>query len=153
MNISENSFINGTFSFFILVMIYLNYKKLLKTTLDLYLSRLAILISVMLLAFKHDAIIDLGHFLYCSVYLFFVAVFSNNQYLLALNIIMILTIIYSRYYYKDCILNIKQNNTGFFWNLNNSKETHLWFWDWDYIFPILLLVSSIRFIRIRGATL
>ena len=130
-------------------MIYLKQNKLLKTKVDGYLSGLAIMISAMLLLFKNPNIIDIAHFLYDIVYLVSVSFLSRNQYLLGLNIVMILTIICSRYYFKGCILNNKQKNTGFFYSLNDSKKRHLWFWDWDYIYPILLLVSIVRFQKIK----
>ena len=144
MKITENLFVNVTFGMFILFMIYFYHKNLIKKKVDIYLSGLAITISVMLLLSKNPNILDIAHFFYNTVYLVSVSFLSNNKYLLGLNILMLLTTILSRHYYKGCVLNNKQKNTGFFYSLNDSKKRHLWFWNWDYIYPLLLIVSAVR---------
>ena len=150
MKESHDLVINMSFFVFLVIMIYLNYNNLLSSKLDLGISILAIIISITLLLFKTNSILDTAHFLYCIVYLFSVSFISENQYLLVLNIIMISVIIFSRYYYNGCLLNKKQNNIGYFSNLNTIVKKYFFFWNWDYLFPLLLLVSSGRFMKLKG---
>ena len=105
MKESHNLVINISFFVFLVIMIYLNYKNQLSSKLDLSISILAIIISIMLLLFKNNSILDTAHFLYCFVYLFSVSFISENHYLLVLNVIMLIVIIFSRYYYNGCLLN------------------------------------------------
>ena len=62
---------------------------------------------------------------------------------------MLLVIIFTRYYFSKCILNEKQNNTGFFTDLNDVISKYILFWDWHYLYPLLLLVSTGRFIKLK----
>ena len=148
----HNLVINIAFLVLLLIMIYLNYNQLLTNILDVNISLLGILISLLLLFFENTKIIDIAHFLYCVVYLFTVAFFSSNKFLLSLNVLMIAAIIFSRYYFKECILNKKQNNKGFFVDLNDFVKKYIKILDWNYIFPILMIVSLIRFIEIKDIT-
>mgnify|MGYP006239068183 CR=1 FL=1 len=133
-------------------MIYLNNIGGLKTKLDFFLSLMAIMISILLLVSKNIIILDFVHFLYAFVYLFTVSFISKNIYLLRLNILMLLVIIFTRYYFSNCILNQKQNNTGFFTDLNDVISKYIVFWDWHYLYPLLLLVSIGRFIKLKWYT-
>ena len=153
MQQSHNLVINITFTFFLVYMLFLNYNNLLENNIDFNLSILAIVISLMLLLFNNNTICDVAHFLYCFVYLFSVTFLSKNQYLLALNVLMITFIIFTRYYFNGCLLNKKQNNTGFFVDLNDIVKKYLFFFNWDYIFPALMLVSLGRFMKLKGYTL
>lgn len=139
--------INITFLVFLVIMIYLNYANLLESKLDYGISILAIVISIILLLFKNISILDIAHFLYCGIYLFSVAFLSKNQYLLALNVVMLIVIIFTRYYFDGCLLNKKQKNSGFFVDLNVIVKKYLFFWNWDYLFPLLLVVSLGRLIK------
>ena len=147
MQLSQNTVINTTFGFFAGIMVYFKYIGILKSNLDHMLAVLAIFVSVLLLFFKSIWALDLAHFLYCVVYLFTVSFLSNNSYLLGLNILMIGLIIFTRYYYGVCILNKKQKNKGFFTDLNSIVKIYVSFWNWDYIFPLLFIVSSYKFIK------
>ena len=147
MQVSQNTVINTTFGFFAGIMVYFKYIGILKSNLDHMLAVLAIFVSVLLLFFKSIWALDLAHFLYCVVYLFTVSFLSNNSYLLGLNILMIGLIIFTRYYYGICILNKKQNNQGFFTDLNDVVKKYISIWNWDYIFPALFIVSSYKFIK------
>ena len=149
MKQSENLVINITFGFFIVYMIYLNYNSLLITQVDFYMSILAILISVMLLLSKNHIILDVAQFLYCLVYLFTIAFMSENTYLLGLNIVMISVIIFTRYYFNGCLLNKKQNNKGLLRDLNAVVKKYLVFYNWDYLFPLVGIVSLIRFLKLK----
>lgn len=144
--------INIAFFVFLIIMIYLNSSSLLTNNLDFSISILAITISLMLLLFENTTVLDIAHFLYCFVYLFSVTFLSKNQFLLALNILMISIVIFTRYYFNGCILNEKQKNTGFFVDLNSIIKKYIVFLNWDYIFPLLLVVSTIRLIKLRNIT-
>ena len=147
MQVSQNTVINTTFGFFAGIMVYFKYIGILKSNLDHMLAVLAIFVSVLLLFFKSIWALDLAHFLYCVVYLFTVSFLSNNSDLLGLNILMIGLIIFTCYYYRICILNKKQNNQGFFTDLNDVVKKYISIWNWDYIFPALFIVSSYKFIK------
>lgn len=129
-------------------MVYFNYNNILKTKLDRYLSFLAVMVSLMFLFSKNYIVVDIAHFLYGTVYLFTVTFISENIYLLGLNIVMLLTILYTRYHYKVCILNNKENKS-FFTNLSDTIKKHIWLWNWNYFFPMLILVTFGRFIKLK----
>lgn len=148
MKISQNQIINIAFSSFILIMVYMYYIETLVTKFDYILAIIAILLSHIILFSKNNNIIDIGHFLYCFVYLFSVAFLSDNLYLLGLNIIMITNIILSRYYYGLCIISSIHNDCGFFMDINRFIKKIFSIWNWDYMFPIILVVSLIRFIKL-----
>lgn len=148
MKLSQNSVINITFLVLGLLMIYFNYIGILKTKLDTYISYVGIITALIILLSKSSTILDIAHFLYCVVFLYSIAFVSNNTYLLGLNIVMLVCIIFSRYYYGVCILNKKQNGVGFFHDLSDTITKYIPIWDWNYIFNLLLLISSFRFIRL-----
>tara|TARA_B100000886_G_scaffold43389_1_gene26600 strand:- start:3887 stop:4339 length:453 start_codon:yes stop_codon:yes gene_type:complete len=148
MKLSENTVINITFSFLGLLMIYFNYMGSLKTKLDIYISYVGIIIAVIILFVKNTIMLDIAHFLYCVVFLYSITFVSTNKYLLGLNIVMLISIVFSRYYYGVCILNKKQNGVGFFHDLSDIIAKYIPIWNWDYIFNLLLLVSAVRFIRL-----
>ena len=148
MKLSQNSVINISFLVLGLLMIYFNYIGILKTKLDTYISYVGIITALIILLSKSSTILDIAHFLYCVVFLYSIAFVSNNTYLLGLNIVMLVCIIFSRYYYGVCILNKKQNGVGFFHDLSDTITKYIPIWDWNYIFNLLLLISSFRFIRL-----
>jgi len=148
MKLSENAVINITFLLLGLLMIYFNYMGFLKSKLDIYISYVGIITALIILLFKNTTILDIAHFLYCVVFLYSITFLSTNTYLLGLNIIMLISIVFSRYYYGVCILNKKQNGVGFFHDLSDIMSKYIPLWNWDYIFNLLLLVSSIRFVRL-----
>ena len=152
MKESHNLVINITFFVFLVIMLFLNYNNLLESNLDFNLSILAIVVSLMLLLSKNNTVCDVAHFLYCFVYLFSVTFFSENLYLLVLNVLMLAAIIFTRYYFNGCLLSKKQNHSGFFVDLNDMVKKYLFFFNWDYIFPALMLVSLGKFIKLKGYT-
>lgn len=152
MKESHNLVINITFFVFLVIMLFLNYNNLLESKLDFNLSILAIVVSLMLLLSKNNTVCDVAHFLYCFVYLFSVTFFSENLYLLVLNVVMLAAIIFTRYYFNGCLLSKKQNHSGFFVDLNDMVKKYLFFFNWDYIFPALMLVSLGKFIKLKGYT-
>ena len=153
MQQSHNLVINITFFVFLVIMLFLNYNNLLENNLDFYLSILTIVISLMLLISKNNTVCDVAHFLYCFIYLFSVTFFSENLYLLALNVLMLTVIIFTRYYFNGCLLSKKQNHSGFFVDLNDIVKKYLFFWNWDYLFPALMLVSLGKLIKLKGYTI
>ena len=152
MKESHNLVINITFFVFLVIMLFLNYNNLLESNLDFNLSILALVVSLMLLLSKNNTVCDVAHFLYCFVYLFSVTFFSENLYLLVLNVLMLAAIIFTRYYFNGCLLSKKQNHSGFFVDLNDMVKKYLFFFNWDYIFPVLMLVSLGKFIKLKGYT-
>ena len=145
MKIPENIFINVFFSLFMFIMILFHYLDLLITNVDYIFASSAIIISLLLIFVKNNTIIDIVHFLYCCVYLYSVALFSDNKYLILLNIIMIVNIIFSRYYYNCCILDNKQKHEGFFYNIDGYLKSLIPHWNWDYLLLLTILVSLINF--------
>ena len=152
MQESHNLVINITFFVFLVIILFFNYNNFLESKLDFNLSILAIVISLMLLISKNNTVCDVAHFLYCFVYLFSVTFFSENLYLLVLNVLMLAAIIFTRYYFNGCLLSKKQNHSGFFVDLNDMVKKYLFFHNWDYIFPALMLVSLGKFIKLKGYT-
>ena len=50
---------------------------------------------------------------------------------------------------SDQVLNEKQNNEGYFSDLNAIVKKYFFFWNWDYLFPLLLVVSFGRFMKLK----
>lgn len=147
MQLSQNMIINTNFTLFILIMICFKQSNILNSNLDHMLAILALFISLLLLFFKKIWLLDFAHFLYI-LYLFIVSFFSNNSYFLGLNILMIGFIIFTHYYYNICILIEKQNNQGYLLDLSNIIiDKYISFWNWDYIFPLLIIISCYKFIK------
>jgi len=147
MKDSQNTVINTTFGAFPIIMSYFKYIGALKSKLDHSLAVLAGIISFLILIVKRIWAIDIAHFLYVFVYLFTVTFLSINPHLLGLNVLMTGLIILSRYYYRTCILNTKQNNKGFFTELNDIIMERTAFINWDYKFPTLFIFSIYRFFK------
>jgi len=147
MKDSQNTVINTTFGAFPIIMGYFKYIGSLKSKLDHSLAFLAGIISFLILIVKHIWALDIAHFLYVFVYLFTVTFLSINPHLLGLNVLMIGLIILSRYYYRTCILNAKQNNKGFFTELNAIIMQKVPHPNWDYKFSALFIFSIYRFLK------
>ena len=131
--------INTCFSFFFIIMLVFFRFNIIKTFTDKFLGFLAIICSIIVLFAKTNFLLDIGHFIYTAPYLLGVTFFSYNKYLLLLNVVMLFNIIFSRYYYDECILNDKQNNTGFFTDISDYLNLN-----WDYVYLILFFVSLVR---------
>jgi hypothetical protein len=131
--------INTCFSFFFVIMVVFYRSNIIKNFTDKFLGFLAILCSSIVLFAKTNFLLDLGHFIYTIPYLCGVTFFSYNKYLLLLNVIMLFNIIFTRYYYDECILNDKQNNKGFFTDISGYLNIN-----WDYVYPILICVSFVK---------
>ena len=152
MNISENSLINIIAVFYILSMIYLTYIKALKNNLEYSLSIFAIITSIGIIILKnYSFLMYIIHFLYCYVYLFSTTFLSTNLYFLGLNIFVIPIIIYSRYIYKGCVISFTHNKNKVISDFDNSLTEIIGaYWNWNYLFPMLLLVSCGRFIKLKS---
>lgn len=139
----QNILINTAFTGLILVLILFYYYGITTNMYDKIVSLVLILISLIILFSKNVTLLDTAHFLFCAVCLPYIAVFSKNTYFLRANIIILITIIFSRHYYKKCILNDKQDNKGFCADLSHSLGL-----DWYIIFPILLAANVIRYYKL-----
>ena len=145
MELDKIILINSFFISLIVILFYLIYNNLLETNSDFYVILLGIIASLIIIFIRTAAIIDIAHFLFCGPFLFYLALATNNKYLLALNIFLILCIIQSRYYYGKCLLNTLQNGTGFFSGMGGNIRKYFPYWDGRYRFPILLTISILRF--------
>ncbi len=127
------------FTLFIIIHLFFIKENLVKKGIDKSLSIGGIILSIIILislAYNKTSLLDIGHFMYCGLYLPISSIFSKNKPILMLNIIMLITIILSRYYYKGCLMSKVQKNKGYFTELNHSCNL-----DWWYIFPFLLAIS------------
>jgi hypothetical protein len=131
------------FTLFIILHLFLINEKIVKTRIDKLLSLGGIILSFTILislAYCNIPLLDIGHFMYCGLYLPIASIFSRNKQILLLNIIMLSTIILSRYYYKGCLMSQVQKNKGYFTELNHSFKLNWW-----YIFPLLLAITTFNY--------
>ena len=140
---TDTLLINICFSAFVLIMLIFYQNNIIRNTFDMISAIIAIIVSIFILYFKNVQILDIGHMLYNIGYLIPVAIFSKNKLFLTLNVIMLCNIIFSRRYYGECILSKKQNNRGFFTELNASLDIN-----WDYIYPTILIITIYRLIHL-----
>jgi len=149
MKIPENIYMNVFFSLFIVIMIVFQYLGLLISNLDYIFAYSGSIMCILFIFVNNNKIIDLLHFLYCFVYLYAIALLSDNKYLLLLNIGMLANIMFSRYYYKSCILDNKQKHKGYFYDVNKNLKNLIPQWNWDYVFFIAIIVSLINFLKLK----
>ena len=131
------------FTLFIIIHLFFMNEKIVKTKIDKLLSLGGIILSFTILislAYCNIPLLDIGHFMYCGLYLPIASIFSRNKQILLLNIIMLSTIILSRYYYKGCLMSQVQKNKGYFTELNHSFKLNWW-----YIFPLLLAITIFNY--------
>ena len=131
------------FTLFIILHLFFINEKIVKNRIDKWLSLGGIILSLIILislAYCNIPLLDIGHFMYCGLYLPIASIFSRNKQILLLNIIMLSTIILSRYYYKGCLMSQVQKNKGYFTELNHSFKLNWW-----YIFPLLLAVTTFNY--------
>jgi len=131
------------FTLFIILHLFLMNEKIVKTRIDKLLSIGGIILSLIILislAYCNIPLLDIGHFMYCGLYLPIASIFSKNKQILLLNIVMLGTIISSRYYYKGCLMSQVQKNKGYFTELNHSFNLNWW-----YIFPLLLAITIFNY--------
>jgi hypothetical protein len=136
MSRNTDILINGLTILYLITISIIIHKKMLRKFEDYFLSFVLILAGIFMLFSKNKQILDLAHFLFCGIYLIGITLFSSNKYLLYLNSLMICVVIGTRYYYKCCLLNIRQGHTGTFVGLNKKLKL-----DWNVIFPILLILT------------
>jgi len=149
MKIPENIYMNVFFSLFIVIMIVFQYLGLLISNLDYIFAYSGSIMCILFIFVNNNKIIDLLHFLYCFVYLYAIALLSDNKYLLLLNIGMLANIMFSRHYYKSCILDNKQKHKGYFYDVNKNLKNLIPQWNWDYVFFIAIIVSLINFLKLK----
>ena len=131
------------FTLFIILHLFFINEKIVKTKIDKLLSLGGIILSftiLIALAYCNIPLLDIGHFMYCGLYLPIASIFSKNKQILLLNIIMLCTIILSRYYYKGCLMSQVQKNKGYFTELNHSFNLKWW-----YLFPLLLAITIFNY--------
>ena len=131
------------FTLFIILHLFFINEKIVKNRIDKWLSLGGIILSLIILislAYCNIPLLDIGHFMYCGLYLPIASIFSRNKQILLLNIIMLSTIILSRYYYKGCLMSQVQKNKGYFTELNHSFNLNWW-----YIFPLLLAITTFNY--------
>ena len=131
------------FTLFIILHLFFMNEKIVKTKIDKLLSLGGIILSFTILislAYCNIPLLDIGHFMYCGLYLPIASIFSKNKQILLLNITMLSTIILSRYYYKGCLMSQVQKNKGYFTELNHSFNLNWW-----YIFPLLLAITTFNY--------
>lgn len=139
-----NIVIYTSFSLFIIINYYFFINNILKTAFDKILAFVGILTSILIIYsifISYKSYLDIGHYLYCGFYIPIISLFSENKYVLILNILMITCIILSRYYYKCCILSKKQNNNGYFVELSHKLNLN-----WNLLFPFFLTISVINYL-------
>ena len=117
----------------------------IRTRLDLFFSLIALVTSVLIVGFDEPLPTDIAHFLYCGGFLIPVAFISQNPFLLLLNAGMIVCILATRQYFGGCIINKKQKKAGFFTSASKILHAAIPFWNWKYIFPLLLAITTVRF--------
>lgn len=140
----NNIVINTSFTGLIIILIIFYCYGIITDIKDKIILLLLILVSLTIIFSKNLTLLDASHFLLCVICLPYIAIFSNNKYLLILNMITLALIILSRHYYKKCILNDKQNNEGFCTDLSHNLGL-----DWYIIFPILLAANTIRYYKLE----
>ena len=127
--------------FIILHLFFMNEKIVKKLKLTKLLSLGGIILSFTILislAYCNIPLLDIGHFMYCGLYLPIASIFSRNKQILLLNIIMLSTIILSRYYYKGCLMSPNPKKIkDILTELNHSFKLNWW-----YIFPLLLAITT-----------
>lgn len=127
----------------IIVNFYFLKENFSKKIIDKIISIIGIISSTIIIfsLLNKINILDIGHFLYCGLYIPIGSFFSKNEYVLLVNILNILIIIITRYYNKCCILTKKQKNKGYL--INVSRKMGL---NWWYLFPLFLFISLIKYI-------
>ena len=143
MNIDQDCIINICYFAFILIIICFYINNIIKTIFDKVVSAIAIVLSLFILFSDEIVLLDLAHCLY-FIYLILIACFSNNIYFLILNILMLINIVLTHLYYKKCILNNRQKNSGFFYNLINTINTNIGSINFFNMYIILLIISIIK---------
>ena len=135
---------NTAFVVFIILHALFLKKSIVKNRFDKTMSYSALIMSIIILCSLNCnmmKLFDLGHFLYCGMYLPLISVFSTNKTILLLNCIMLSAVIMSRYYYKGCIMSKTQKNKGMFVGINKKFKLNWW-----YIYPILLAISAYKYL-------
>ena len=135
MKIDCEYIIDFCYIIFIGLSIYLYYNGIYKTRLDNIFGTLAIVIGVLVVFFRNKLDLIFAHVFY-SIYLILVSIFSNNNYLLGFNVIMLINIIVTRYLYDGCLLKQMRNK--------NSVDTVNHNINGDYYYSTLLFISIYR---------
>jgi len=117
--IDEILFINVAFSISVLIAGILLFSNVIRNNLDLYLVYILLLSSICIVYSNNPDINTFAHLFFMG-YVYFVSFFSNNIYLLTLNLVILLVMILSRKYFNECVLNKKQNKNNIFKRINDT---------------------------------
>jgi len=120
--LNESVFTITSFTLLIFICCSLLLSSLLRDKSDIYLVYLLMSASVLLVSSLNDYLTDIAH-LYFMLYLYLVTIFSNNLYLLTLNIFIFVVICLSRKYYNKCVLYRSHQGESTFKLINDSINT------------------------------
>ena len=138
-------FLNFWFTILIITLVLFYIFNIIKTKSDYFFATIGLLLSLVILISNSTSIIDFAHFFLFLGYIIPLAIVSKNKNLLILNTFVISVVLFSRQYYGECILNIRQKQEGYFRNL--SCELDL---DWDMLLTVLLGISIYRLVKLFG---
>lgn len=120
--LNERVFTITSFTLLIFICCSLLLSSLLRDKSDIYLVYLLLSSSILLVSSHNDYVSDIAH-MYFMLYLYLVTIFSNNFYLLTLNIFIFVVICISRKYYKKCVLYRRHQGKSTFKMINESINT------------------------------
>jgi len=121
----ETHFITISFSLLIFLSGLFLKSNTLRDTSDVYLIYMLLLSSILIISSQNSNLVDCAHLLFMA-YIYLVSIFSNNKYLLFMNVCILLVILLSRRYYNYCVINNKVSSIGPFEKFNkyiNTKGT------------------------------
>ena len=142
MTIPGEFVIDICYIFFIAISMYFFYSGVYQTNLDYILGTIAIITGLIVVPLRNYVHLIFGHMFY-FIYLTTTSLFSNNKYLLGLNVVMLTNIILLRYLYDGCLLIKMRNNdlsnifSDFIGDYAVYFHGHLWY-------PPLLGISAYR---------
>lgn len=145
--ISGEYIVDFCYMFFIVLSIYFYYNGIYKTKLDYILGILAIIIGLLVVFFRKKINLIIAHVFY-SIYLVLVSLFSNNYYLLGLNVIMLINIILTRYFYDGCLL-VKMREKISIDAVNYIVDIIFKYVNGDYYYSTLLFISIYRLLSVK----
>lgn len=145
MKIPGEYVIDICYIFFIAISIYFFYIGIYETDLDYVLGTMAIITGLIVVPLRNYVHLIFGHMFY-FIYLTTTSIFSNNKYLLGLNVVMLTNIILSRYFYSGCLL-IKMRNNDLSNTFSDGISSISYYLNGNYLYPSLLGISTYRLIN------
>ena len=142
MSIPGEYIIDVCYIFFIAISIYFFYSGVYQTNLDYILGTIAIITGLIVVPLRNYVHLIFGHMFY-FIYLTTTSLFSNNKYLLGLNVVMLTNIILLRYLYDGCLL-IKMRNNDLSNIFSDGISSISYYLNGNYIYPPLFGISAYR---------